>query len=85
MIKWFNIKFGYRYCYQVRYTYMVNNNERFHFERIIGLSSKSTIIDFRKCKKIQLPLHKVESVKRELNNGSFNMVVVSYLGYFKTN
>ena len=81
MIKWLSIRFGYRFWYQVKFEYRINGVLKLDWVDTIGLTSKSTILNSRVCKKIEGPLHLNKWLKPHLKNGTINMVVISYLGY----
>lgn len=85
MIKWFNIKFGARYWYSVRFIYKNKHGERlFDFVNEVGLVEKQTILNHRSIKKIIKPLHGIKSIPKYLMcNGSLSIEVTSYLGWFK--
>lgn len=83
MIKWFNLKFGYRFWYQVKFEYRINGVLKIDWHNEIGLVSKSMILNHRECKTIEQPLHKRKVCKPHLRNGTIDMVVISYLGYLK--
>lgn len=84
MIQWFNKIFGYRYWYQVKYQYRVKGKRIFAWHDEIGLIQKSTILNLRKCNKIDKPLHKSgPDIKQYLDNGKISMNVISYIGHLK--
>lgn len=73
--------------YQVKYIYKNKRNEEvFHYFKQIGVSDQRTILNHRKIKKIEFPLHKTNggSLKKELKNGKFYVEFIAYLGYFPT-
>lgn len=84
MIKWFNIRFKYRFWYQVKFEYRVEGVLKMDWTRQIGLAKKSSILSSRDCSKIYDPLHKDKHIpKYILNNGKINMIVLAYLGHLK--
>lgn len=83
----FNLKTGYRFWYQVRFTYKdKNNREVFHYYGEVGLVNKHSVLISKNLKKLY-PLHKNKGIPKILLNkgGKYYADVVSYLGYFKKN
>lgn len=74
-----------RHWYEVRFTYKNRGNDKkiFEYTNQIGLKHQSDILNSRKIRKNQTPLHKVEWAKGILVNGNFCVETIAYLGYFK--
>lgn len=72
------------YWYEVRYKYNNNGHNIFDWVTQIGVQDRKVLLNARKLKKIQTPLHKDKSkkVKRFLCNGQMSVEIICYLGRF---
>lgn len=87
MMKLINKLLGTRYWYQVRFIYKTQNGDRiFDVVWEVGLSKRSTVLNYRAIKKSFPPLHKIPIIpKNLLMNGKLNIEIVCYLGWIKKN
>lgn len=91
IIKWFNMKTGLRFWYEIELGYFLKvekNNEEIAVSpfrtsiKKIGLAIKKTILNLREVKKVfssWIPL----MPKQYRRNGIFQIQVITYLGWFK--
>ena len=72
------------YWYQVKYVYRdkVNGKILFDFQGQVGLVKQNTINNQRRINKINIPLHKMDSVNHLLCNGILSVETICYLGKF---
>lgn len=84
LINYINRKRKLYHWYEVRFVYKDKKHNRiFDYTQQIGVNEKSTIINHRKIKKVEQPLHKQKLLKHYLKNGFFTVEVICYLGHFK--
>lgn len=75
---------GKYHWYEVKYAYRnrITKEVMFHWYTQIGVSTQDTVLNSRKLKKIPNPLHFNKEVKRLLDNGTLQVEIQCYLGWF---
>jgi len=71
------------YWYSVKYTYRKNGEQILNWTTEIGVVHKHDILNDRRMKKAETPLHKMPIEKRLLCNGTLGVTRLAYLGRFK--